>query len=270
MMQRFMRLFAFLCLPLCLAGCGLPTPVSIATWALDGISYVASGKSISDHAMSMATGQDCVMLRFVEGEEVCRDFEDGKKPMLVAEAQAWAVEQRRIAAADAWTQTDPELGLQRSYAPTAIAARDVPAVEPVALGAAPTPKAKPVEVAAPLERRFVQVSFEPRSTSADLALLPPAALAPDQRLLVIGSFARQANAERLAERWSRFAVSIVPAQADGRRVYRVVTEPLAVEEIAAARARLTGAGIAASWSVRLCTAHWHRPDCVDWPAASES
>ena len=42
-MKRFAALGAF---ALLLGGCALPVPVQIASWALDGISYILTEKSV--------------------------------------------------------------------------------------------------------------------------------------------------------------------------------------------------------------------------------
>jgi hypothetical protein len=58
---------------LALSGCGLPPALSIAFNGMDGLSLLASGKSISDHAISQVAGEDCAMYRFVtDPENVCR------------------------------------------------------------------------------------------------------------------------------------------------------------------------------------------------------
>jgi sporulation related protein len=54
-------------------GCGLPPAVMIASYAADGVSYVATGKSVSDHGISEVTGRDCAVWRIVEGESICKD-----------------------------------------------------------------------------------------------------------------------------------------------------------------------------------------------------
>ncbi len=55
-----------------LTGCGLvPPAVSIATFAADAFSYTVSGKSISDHGLSMAMREDCAVLNFIQGEAIC-------------------------------------------------------------------------------------------------------------------------------------------------------------------------------------------------------
>jgi hypothetical protein len=54
-----------------LSGCGLPPAVVIASYVADGASYVATGKSVSDHGISEATGRDCAMWRIVKLESPC-------------------------------------------------------------------------------------------------------------------------------------------------------------------------------------------------------
>lgn len=58
-----------------LSGClvALPPAVQLASLALDGVSYVATGKSVTDHAISAVTAQDCAMLRGLKGETICTD-----------------------------------------------------------------------------------------------------------------------------------------------------------------------------------------------------
>jgi hypothetical protein len=55
-----------LVLPLLLAaGCAVPPAVTVASLAADGVSYVATGKSVTDHGLSAATAEDCGVLRAV-------------------------------------------------------------------------------------------------------------------------------------------------------------------------------------------------------------
>jgi hypothetical protein len=65
---------------LTLAGCvAIPPAVSIASWAINGVSYLASGKSVSDHAISAVLEQDCAMWRILKGDPICVEYpaEDG-------------------------------------------------------------------------------------------------------------------------------------------------------------------------------------------------
>jgi hypothetical protein len=45
----------------------------IASYAADGVSYVGTGKSVTDHGISAAVGRDCALLRIIKGKAICRD-----------------------------------------------------------------------------------------------------------------------------------------------------------------------------------------------------
>lgn len=44
-------------------GCALPAGVVVASYAADGVSYAASGKTVTDHGLSAATAHDCGIIR---------------------------------------------------------------------------------------------------------------------------------------------------------------------------------------------------------------
>ncbi|MCH8098774.1 MAG: hypothetical protein IID53_17105, partial [Proteobacteria bacterium] len=64
---------AVLALPILLGACALPASFTIATLAIDGISYATSGKSVSDHALSAVANEDCAMWRVLQARPICRD-----------------------------------------------------------------------------------------------------------------------------------------------------------------------------------------------------
>jgi hypothetical protein len=66
-----MRSLAFLFVPLLAAGCALPPALTIASFAADGISYIATGKSTTDHALSAIASEDCALLRAVQEQPIC-------------------------------------------------------------------------------------------------------------------------------------------------------------------------------------------------------
>ena len=76
------KLLPVLAITLLLSGCSLPLSVQLASWALDGISYVATGKSVTDHGISMVVDQDCALLRGITEGSICR--ENISNPVLVA------------------------------------------------------------------------------------------------------------------------------------------------------------------------------------------
>ena len=68
-MQRYL----WVVMPALLSGCGLPPAVVIASYAADGVSYVGTGKSVTDHGISAAVGRDCALLRIIKGKAICKD-----------------------------------------------------------------------------------------------------------------------------------------------------------------------------------------------------
>jgi sporulation related protein len=81
---------AFLALAALLpAGCALPPVVTLASLAADGVSYAATGKSVSDHGISAATGNDCALMRPVfTGKAMCQIDTTGGKDVPVETGHA--------------------------------------------------------------------------------------------------------------------------------------------------------------------------------------
>lgn len=63
-------------LSMMLGGCAMPVGVQVASWAMDGISYIATKKSMTDHGLSIVTQRDCAMWRVVKQEEICVKYDD--------------------------------------------------------------------------------------------------------------------------------------------------------------------------------------------------
>jgi hypothetical protein len=74
------RFILFGAVPFLMAGCVplLPLPISIVSSGLSGISLLATGKSTTDHVISAANKQDCIMHRIAFGEEMCRNYGVGE------------------------------------------------------------------------------------------------------------------------------------------------------------------------------------------------
>ena len=68
-----MRRYFWAIMPAVLGGCALPPAVMIASYAADGVSYIATGKSVSDHGISAVAGRDCAVWRVIKGQPICKD-----------------------------------------------------------------------------------------------------------------------------------------------------------------------------------------------------
>lgn len=55
-----------------LSGCALPPAVTIASFAIDAGSYLVSGKTVTDHGLSLALDRNCSMIRVFEGH-ICEE-----------------------------------------------------------------------------------------------------------------------------------------------------------------------------------------------------
>ena len=49
----------------------MPLPVQLASWVSDGISFLTTQKSVSDHVISIAVKKDCAVWRVIAGYRLC-------------------------------------------------------------------------------------------------------------------------------------------------------------------------------------------------------
>lgn len=69
-----MRAFLALCFCVFLGGCGTPID-SVAQMGLSGVSFFFSGKTTTDHGLSLVLQEDCEILRFMDGP-ICRSIDE--------------------------------------------------------------------------------------------------------------------------------------------------------------------------------------------------
>ena len=141
-------------LPLLTGACAAPVAVTAVSYGADGVSVVDSGKSTTDHFISMVSRKDCAMWRVLRGRTVCTERTDGRDPYDVNYDEA-----NRLPSED---------GV--SYAPPLHAAPDAPASSWTAAA-----YAKPAVAAAPSQAAAPAVPTEPRSVVAEAPAAPPAA-----------------------------------------------------------------------------------------------
>ncbi len=70
---------------LLLAGCAVPLPVQVASWALDGLSYLTTQKSVADHGLSIVAQQDCAVWRGLTEGRICQEYDDAATMIASAE-----------------------------------------------------------------------------------------------------------------------------------------------------------------------------------------
>jgi hypothetical protein len=255
-MRRFVPLMAVTLL----GGCGVVPPVvGIASYALDGVSLLASGKTLSDHALSVAVRRDCALLRIAVNREVCADW--GTEPQIAAARPFRSPFDRddpssdeMEAAGDMPLGPIPAIaergepmtlpadlvdvaralpGVAKAEAPPQLATALLPPPKPAA---APSPAAT-ARPGRPVLTALVPSAPAPASRPAvkpDLGAVVRADDAQSRRdavraayegryLMVLGSFKGPEMAGRLAKLHP--GSKVVRAEAQGEVFYRVVIEP---------------------------------------------
>lgn len=256
-----------------LAACAAPLPIKIASWAFDGISYLSTGKSITDHGLSLVAQKDCALWRPVKGEKICSDIVDPDE-VLVADVSGKIGSVRNTPAVEAILIDEEDASAPKGD-PSLVAAEfgeDIQASAPTeieglkkregedinglgSIATAVQAVTLPYSVTGDGRAMIIKVSL--KDIIVDEPKKIPAPVVPSATLnggfyYVIGSFRRDINArERVAEQ-SVFAPRIVvKLRDDGGRQYRVVVGPVPVERRQALRRQIVDAGIPDVWALRM-------------------
>ena len=87
-----MRWHVLVAAAISLSGCGLPPIVTYTSYAADIFSYLATSKSVTDHAISMVLVKDCALLRALDGPICIEEVEEE----IVAQRPAGNLEARAV------------------------------------------------------------------------------------------------------------------------------------------------------------------------------
>ena len=261
---------------LLLGGCALPVPLQIASWALDGISLLATQKSITDHGISAVAQQDCALWRGVTEGTVCREDD----PMAIMVAQGDVVgSDTPVESGTALTSLkamlsssdlEPAQPVQSSWSNKQKTAPEVndkkliqfaadglsegmaePQTEPLLKPLAEakldaTPELQTEDQA--LQWQFV--SQETVSIATDMAGFASYRAIPGD-YFVIGSFGVWDNAKRYMEKYPALDARILAANVGDYRVFRIVVGPYNEGSQRALRRSIRDAGIEDIWAVRV-------------------
>ncbi len=288
-----MRIIIVPALLFLLNGCALlaiPPALTIASYAADGVSYMATGKSITDHMLSDALGRNCAVWRILRGRKICKDF----TPLEVA---ARAKARRELNFDDERIQVarfEGSFSTPLTVAGTAIAQAPKQAVTPSTGAGESKVVTKELAAMAPAagvsgsksgkltvtgkraaKPRHAAPRGKPRTISSILAGTAKAKTAPKvvrlaalkrsstpsrrvrsgiRRFIVFGSFRNKRAAARLARRHQILDPFVVPARVRGATYYRVVTRPRGRTSIATAWRSLRRAGVRDAYAIRACRA----------------
>ena len=146
-------------LPLLTGACA-GAALTAASYGADGVSYVQTGKSTTDHFASMVSKKDCALLRAFRNQQICREREGDHDPYQVnydiAERQpsedgvsyAPPLHAAADAPAASWTA--------EAYKPAAAPVAPIEAAPAIVAEATPPPPpvaAKPVQAHKPVKKK---------------------------------------------------------------------------------------------------------------------
>lgn len=240
-MLRYLRSISTALAAAAMAGCALPPAVTAVSVALDGVSYLSSGRSATDHALSVVAAQDCILLRLVEGRWICQDFVPGEETYWVVESKRWADGPEVVGLIGPDGTVDPETPLRLAD------------VRPQTRQASAAPKegvpgAARKQAAALPPVRPATVADQPRRS--DVA--PPSTAVSKRAVVVLGSFRDPNNAQRLIRRFADMAPRVSRVTLDGKTFHRVIAGPFAAPRAKAVRQRAFDRGLRSVWTMNSC------------------
>jgi len=275
-----------------LSGCAMPLPLQVASWALDGLSYVATDKSMTDHGLSMVAQKDCALLRGLTEGSICKNWDDAAT--LVADTQHEKVrpssEMRmtKVREADLASVVKNMASRGMNLKTLLPMEKDFEKLNSVAewergsLNSLRVSQHSGDQQPKTSLSRTVKNLSAPRKPKALIASdlvapvttqikLPPlknysinashlATDISDNPILgiyyVIGSFRNFKNAKLFAVRHGNIAPNVLVAEANETTVYRVVVGPVSKEDTKHTFKRMVRAGLPDSWAIRVQTGDW--------------
>ncbi|MDH3240135.1 MAG: hypothetical protein OEO83_05660 [Alphaproteobacteria bacterium] len=249
-----MRRIAILFVPFLLAGCAaaLPPQLALVSQAADGVAYVFTGKSGTDHLVSAAFRRDCAVIRMVQGEAICKARREDTE---LGQAEIQIYGGHPGAALDAPAAGDQTVAL------ASVAPGPPPAARTAADDAAPVPPTSPVALLPSGPARPASVPDAPtrRDTRADRVPEPapkakpaPQARHTDSYYVVVGEYRNWSRALDRAGRQIVGIAAIVSRRDGGGKRHRVMLGPYRLAAARETRGKLAAGDAKVAWLVKAC------------------
>lgn len=243
-----MQRLGVLSLPFLLAACvALPPQLALVTQAADGVSYVLTGRSATDHIVSAAMKEDCALSRAAQGRAICKAKQGDSD---FAQALSQVEGGHPGAALDRPIGHDEIVALDPVLLPQELAA-----LAPALGGAAQAPPPPVMGSAAFADpRRFFSPASHPKA-SPPKAPQPKATPTPrpdPTYYVVVGNYRNWVTAVENAGRQSQGITSVVTATRNGAKTHRVLIGPLDRVRAGDTRRLVWGEGYRSAWLVRSC------------------
>ena len=228
-----------------LSGCATSGAMTLMSLGASGVSFAVSGKSLSDHALSVVLDRDCAFWRPVKGEPICRDGSAHDEQLASIEP---------VVMETGWPRSRPTAQTD------GIGVGGQTSVEALRIISRPSSTAYEISGSAPVSALRV-ASGNPETEERVRAPAPEFSVSHDEprRFWVLGSFADRGNATALAARISGVSVMTVELSVGIR--HRVVFGPGNFARPGLPN-ELTSQGVKDAWPLTLCVPHLKAPPCL--------
>jgi hypothetical protein len=230
-----MKLLLMVGISSCLSGCAL----TLEMMAISGISYIATGKSLSDNALSVMTNRDCALHRIIMDQTVCVENEktpsDTNNEFMLAGNKTSGLIDNEVTTARTIVEPAEEI------------TSDVP---PVVLAG----------VATMSMNDFTVVIEQPKVKSSEYSSA--------HKFAVVGSFNNYQYAQHRNDKYLNFNPQIIQNNADSATKYRVVVGPVKRHDYIEELPVMVGAETQLPWEIDLCINDMSPPPCNNAYAAN--
>jgi len=252
---------------LLITGCAVPVPFQVASWALDGISYVMTEKSVTDHGLSVVAQKDCAVWRGVTAGELCREWQDGGGTLLVEKSATdlpgapvgfaprarLDIPLRNSSSDDDQPRSDNMVNFVTSTDSVTVPGSVSNYMKVDRTLAVSTPK--------PIVRKRVGLNASAKRPARQALSVSmkrvDARIEPASGVyFVIGSFRNFGSARTLASQHGTLVPAVLTANLDGAPVYRVVVGPAVSGREKYLHRRITKMGLRNTWAIRVQPGDW--------------
>ena len=239
------------------SGCALPVPIQVASWALDGVSYIVTEKSVTDHGLSAVAQKDCAVWRGVTDGELCREWGE-KGDTLLASVSGFvdmSVPYGAINRAEIPTHSD--------LSPSKHNVTEVRSIMNKQNELDPVDPLDGVSIILTKLENTESKLMSSRDGNQRHPSVRPLAGDPDGRdepvegiYFVIGSFRNYGNAKTLAASHGRLLPTVLTPKLNSAPVYRVVVGPAEPGHEKALHSKIAGIGLSDTWAIRVQSGDW--------------
>ncbi len=252
-----------------LSACAVPPSVQIASWVADGVSYIVTQKSLTDHGLSLLAQRDCALWRGIKGEAICRGPDSGTFAVAsnndgesAAGTEADAEEVAVLAgfetaAGGAQQQGEKTPGMQRGEkTPDMQRGEKTPEMQrgektPGGIFNVAKNTAEPFAVPVRAAPWFTAMAPGLREQGRSPKATPTERTAQSGLFYVIGSFTRLDFAQALVQRQGTLNARLVDVSLRGSSLYRVVVGPFDQGRQYYVYRRIAEAGINGAWATLM-------------------